>query len=72
MGSAEIQRKQREIIELALKKGVHPRVEIDDFEKAQEFIDMGVRHFCIGWDLMTLYQWCKKHGEGMRRLLGEA
>jgi len=47
-------------------------VEIDDFEKAQEFIDMGVRHFCIGWDLMTLYQWCKKHGAGMRRLLGEA
>jgi len=72
MSSAEIQRKQRDIIELALKKGVHPRVEIDDFEKAREFIDMGVRHFCIGWDLMTLYQWCKKHGEGMRRLLGEA
>ncbi len=72
MGSAEIQRKQRDIIELALRKGVHPRVEIDDFEKAREFIDMGVRHFCIGWDLMTLYQWCKKHGEGMRRLLGEA
>ena len=72
MSSAEIQRKQRDIIELALIKGVHPRVEIDDFEKAQEFIDMGVRHFCIGWDLMTLYQWCKKHGAGMRRLLGEA
>ena len=72
MSSPDIQRKQRDIIELALKKGVHPRVEIDDFKQAQEFIDMGVRHFCIGWDLFIIYQWCKKHGEGMRRLLGEA
>jgi 4-hydroxy-2-oxoheptanedioate aldolase len=72
MSSPEIQRKQKEIIELALKKGVHPRVEIHDFEQAREFIDMGVRHFCIGWDLFTIYQWCQKQGEGLRRLLGEA
>ena len=71
MHSPEIQRKQRDIIELALKKGVHPRVELDDFEKARDFIEMGVRHFCIGWDLMTIYQWCRKHGEGLHRLLGE-
>jgi len=71
MGSPEIQRKQKDIIKMALKKGVHPRVEINDFEEAQEFIDMGVRHFCIGWDLFIIYQWCKKHGAGMRRLLGE-
>jgi len=72
MSSPEIQRKQKYVIELALKKGVHPRVEIDDFEKAREFIEMGVRHFCIGWDLFTIYQWCQKHGKGLRRLLGEA
>ncbi len=36
-----------------------------------EFIEMGVRHFCIGWDLMVIYQWCRKHGEGLHRLLGE-
>ena len=71
MGSPEIKREQKGVIELALKKGVHPRVEINDFEEAREFIEMGVRHFCIGWDLRTLYQWCQKHGEGLRRLLGE-
>jgi 4-hydroxy-2-oxoheptanedioate aldolase len=69
MRSPEMQRKQKEIIELALKKGVHPRVEIHDFEDAREFIDIGVRHFCIGWDLFTIYQWCQKQGEGLRRLL---
>jgi len=71
MTSPEMQRKERDMIELALKKGVHPRVELDNFEKAQEFIDMGVRHFCIGWDLMTIYQWCQQHGEGMRKLLAK-
>jgi len=70
MNSPEMLRKQREMIELALKKGVHPRVELDSFHKAKEFIDMGVRHFCIGWDLFTISQWCQQHGEGLRKLLG--
>ncbi|HEY83472.1 MAG TPA: 2,4-dihydroxyhept-2-ene-1,7-dioic acid aldolase [Dehalococcoidia bacterium] len=68
----EVQRKQREMIELALKKGVHPRVELDGFEKAPQFIEMGVRHFCIGWELFTIFQWCKHHGEGLRELLAKA
>ena len=71
MDSPEMQRKQRDVIELALKKGVHPRVEIHDFKQARKFIDMGVRHFCIGWDLFIIYQWCKEQGAGLRRLLGE-
>lgn len=71
MKSPEMQRKERDMIELALKKGVHPRVEIDSFEEAKEFIDMGVRHFCIGWDLLTLYQWYQQQGEGMRKLLAD-
>ncbi len=68
MGSAETQRKQRDVIELALKKGVHPRVELASLERAEEFIAMGVRHFCIGWDLMSILQWCG-NGDRMRELL---
>ena len=71
MTSPEMQRKERDMIELALKKGVHPRVQLDSFEEAKEFIDMGVRHFCIGYDLITLYQWCQQHGEGLRKLLAK-
>ncbi len=67
----EIQSKQREMIELAIKKGVYPRVELSSFEQAREYIDMGVRHFCIGDDLVILYNWCREHGEGMRKLLAE-
>jgi len=67
--SPEVQRKQREMIELALKKGVHPRVELDSFEGAKEYIDMGVRHFCIGSDTTIMYHWCRRNGEKMRELL---
>lgn len=59
------------MIELALKKGVHPRVEIGSFERAKEYIDMGVRHFCIGFDLVVFYQWCQQQGEAMRKLLAD-
>ncbi len=66
---SEVRHVERDMIELALKKGVHPRVEIDSFEEAKEYIDMGVRHFCIGIDLGIIYQWCQQNGEGMRELL---
>ena len=68
--SPETQKVQRDMIEMALKKGVPPRVEIGSFSEAKPFIDMGVRHFCIGWDIRIIFEWCKAQGEGMRKLLG--
>lgn len=68
----EIQKVHRDMIEMALKKGVHPRVEINGFEEAKPFIEMGVRHFCVGMDLRILYAWCQQHGKGMRELLTSA
>ncbi len=67
--SPEIQKMQRDMIELALKRGVAPRVELGSFEQAKPFIEMGVRHFCIGFDLRIIYQWCQQQAEGMRELL---
>ncbi|MDD5082416.1 MAG: aldolase/citrate lyase family protein [Dehalococcoidales bacterium] len=65
----EVQKAHRDMIELALKKGVPPRVEIASFDQAKPYIEMGVRHFCIGWDVSTIYAWCKQQAEGMRNLL---
>ena len=61
---------EKTIIETALKMGVRPRIELFDFEAAKPYIDMGVRDFCIGWDVLTVHQYCKKHGEGLVKLLG--
>ena len=57
------------MIELALKKGVAPRVEIASFEQAKPYLDAGVRHFCIGWDVVTIFAWCKRQEKGMKELL---
>ncbi len=65
----DVQKAQRDMIEKALKKGIHPRVEIGNFEQAKPWIEMGVRHFCVGWDLRVIYDWCKVNGEGLKKLL---
>lgn len=58
-------------IETALKMGIAPRVELGDYKDAGPYIDMGVKHFCIGWDVEMIYNWCKEHGEGLGKLLGK-
>jgi len=68
--SPEIQKIHRDMIELALKKGVAPGVGIiGSFEQAKPYIDMGVRHFCIGWDTRVIGQWCQQQAEGWKELL---
>jgi len=69
MRDPEIQQAHQYMIELSLKKGVAPRVEISSFEQAKPYIEMGVRHFCIGWDTSIMAQWCRQQAEGMRQLL---
>ena len=69
MQSPEVQQAHRYMIETALKKGVAPRVEVGSFEQAHPFVDMGVRHFCIGWDTRIIADWCRQQAEGMAKLL---
>jgi 4-hydroxy-2-oxoheptanedioate aldolase len=61
---------ERYTIETALKKGIAPRVELNDFKNAEPYLKMGVKHFCIGWDVDTLYRWCKEQGAAFSKALG--
>lgn len=45
---------ERYVFETALKHGVQPRAHIDSMEGAQYYIDMGVRHFCVGDQMKIL------------------
>ncbi len=67
--TAEIQKKNRYVIETALKRGIRPRVVIDSYEEAKEYADMGVLDFCVGNDLSIIYKWCMLNGKEMRNLL---
>src|SRR5262245_11755995 len=56
-------------IQTALKKGLHPRVELREPGQAQRYLEMGVKHFCIGWDVRILADWWDTKGAEMRKLL---
>lgn len=72
VGHAEVRAAERLIIETALKKGIHPRVEIGDPSQAARYMEMGVKHFCMGWDVGILHNFWRTNGETMAALLSGA
>jgi len=69
-GNPDTRKAQKYAIETAIKLGIRPRIEIGSFEQAKPWMDMGVKDFCVGWDVGVIYQYCKKQGEEMAKLLG--
>ena len=69
-GAPRVKEAERRTIETALKMGIAPRVEIADYQQAEPYIEMGVKHFCIGWDVMTIHSYCKEQGSALAKLLG--
>ena len=65
----DVKRAERQTIEMALAKGLHPRVELGDIAEAAPYLEMGVKHFCIGWDVRILHDWWRVNGQGMRAML---
>ena len=61
---------ERYVIETALKMGIAPRAEITEPDQAHKYLEMGVKHFCIGTDMNILFNWFKQSGAGMNKLLG--
>ncbi|MFP6611407.1 MAG: aldolase/citrate lyase family protein [Pirellulales bacterium] len=61
---------ERHVIDTALSMGIAPRAEISSPDEAQEYLDMGVKHFCIGTDVGILFQWFQQNGKAMREALG--
>jgi 4-hydroxy-2-oxoheptanedioate aldolase len=66
----EVVAAEKKTIEMALKKGLHPRVELRDPSQAEKYLKMGVKHFCIGWDVRILADWWDTKGAEMRGMLG--
>ena len=66
---AEVLAAEKYTIELALKLGKNPRVELRDPSAAAKYLEMGVQHFCIGWDVRILADWWDTKGAEMRGLV---
>ncbi len=65
----EIRAAEERVIAKSLEYGVHPRIEIGAVEQAQRYLDLGVKHFCIGWDRFLLNQGYTELGRGLRELM---
>jgi 4-hydroxy-2-oxoheptanedioate aldolase len=65
----EIRDMEKTVIEKSLAAGKHPRAEIGSADQARYYLDMGVRHFCVGTDITILFQWWKTQGDDLRKAL---
>lgn len=62
---------ERRMIEVALKNGVQPRCEINTAEEAKYYIDLGVKHFCIGDQIRVFNAFLNGEGKKMRAVADE-
>jgi 4-hydroxy-2-oxoheptanedioate aldolase len=67
----DIKALERRVIETALKMGIAPRAEITAVDQAKYYLDLGVKHFCLGTDIMILFHWLKQNGEELRKTLAD-
>lgn len=65
----EVVAAEKYTIETALRMGKNPRVELRDPSQAAKYLDMGVQHFCIGWDVRILADWWDTKGAEMRGMV---
>jgi 4-hydroxy-2-oxoheptanedioate aldolase len=65
----EVAKAERRTIETALAKGIAPRVELADPAQGARYLEMGVKHFCIGWDVSILHGWWRENSATMRGML---
>ena len=54
------------VIETALRMGKHPRAELPGPEGIQRYVDLGVRHFCVGTDVGIFMSWLENEGGRIR------
>jgi 2-keto-3-deoxy-L-rhamnonate aldolase RhmA len=66
----EVLEARTHVNKVALKKGVQPRAEISSAAEAQEYLDYGVKHFCMAPDTAILSMYYRDQGGAMREKLG--
>lgn len=65
----EVREAERHTIETALRLGIAARVELGRPEGFEPYLEMGVKHFNVGMDVKTLFDWFQHAGATMRREL---
>ena len=74
----KVKEAEMKVITQAIRRGVEPRVELLTADpeatgrnfSVQEYKDMGVKHFCMGYDVKILYDFWSEQGGLMNQQLG--
>jgi 2-keto-3-deoxy-L-rhamnonate aldolase RhmA len=67
----EVTAAAKKVFTTAIRMGVPPRAEILTADDAKRYLDMGVRHFSISYDLRILHDFWSSNGEQVRKALEE-
>ena len=57
------------VIASALKRGIAPRAELNNPAEAEYYLNLGVKDFCLGADVTTVFNWSKENGSRLRDML---
>lgn len=67
--AAHVKAVEAKLIEVALRHGVSPRVEINSAEEATPYIDLGVKHFAVGSELRIGKVFWEDNGKSLHEKL---
>jgi 2-keto-3-deoxy-L-rhamnonate aldolase RhmA len=57
-------------VKLSLKYDKHPRIELDSAAESETWLKMGVKDFCIGWDVQVMQDYITQNAGLLRKQLG--
>ncbi|MDB4338690.1 aldolase/citrate lyase family protein [bacterium] len=65
----EVKAAERFMIEESAGAGIATRVELNDSKGVASYLEMGIKHFNVGFDVRTLFDWYCREGSAMRSFL---
>ncbi len=71
-GDPKVKEAERYVIETSLEMGVAPRIELNDLNDVEYYLDLGVKHFRIGNDISILRQFWQEKGTRLGDMLTES
>jgi 2-keto-3-deoxy-L-rhamnonate aldolase RhmA len=62
---------EEKVIKTALKYGVRPRCEINDYRDAQRYLKLGLKDFSIGFEMLIMTNYWLEQGKALRDLVAK-
>jgi len=71
LNDPKVKEAELKTIKTALKMGIRPRVELNDVNAVEKYVELGVKDFNLGTDIRILYNFWKEKGSSLRNMLSK-